>query len=96
MLSRELGTAMASFSRLVYDRNRLPMRVREIARVVIAHDNDCAVCLDIGQECRLTLPSRSAPDARLLGSGENNVGKQQILGSGPDIDRRGEAPDLIP
>lgn len=37
---------MAAFSNAVYTRNRLPMRVREIARVVIAHDNECAVCVN--------------------------------------------------
>jgi AhpD family alkylhydroperoxidase len=45
-VSPELGTAMAGFSRAVYDRNRLPMRVREIARIVIAHDNECVVCIN--------------------------------------------------
>ncbi len=45
-LSPELGTAMAAYSRAVYDRNRLPMRVREIARAVIANDNECVVCLN--------------------------------------------------
>jgi hypothetical protein len=30
-LSPELGKAMAAFSSAVYNRNRLPMRVREIA-----------------------------------------------------------------
>lgn len=44
--SPELGTAMAAFSQAVYNRNRLPMRVRELARVVIANDNECAVCLN--------------------------------------------------
>jgi len=45
--SPELGTAMAGFSNAGYsDRNRLPMRVREIARVVLAHDNECAVCIN--------------------------------------------------
>ena len=34
-LSPELGKAMAAFSGAVYNRNRLPMRVREIARIVI-------------------------------------------------------------
>lgn len=43
-LSPELGKAMAAFSGAVYNRNRLPMRVREIARIVIAHDNECVVC----------------------------------------------------
>jgi alkylhydroperoxidase family enzyme len=43
-LSPELGKAMAAFSSAVYNRNRLPMRVREIARIVIAYDNECVVC----------------------------------------------------
>lgn len=45
-LSPELGTAMAAYSKAVYDRNRLPMRVREIARTVIANANECVVCLN--------------------------------------------------
>ena len=43
-LSPELGKAMAAFSSAVYNRNRLPMRVREIARIVMAYDNECVVC----------------------------------------------------
>lgn len=45
-LSPDLGAAMAAFSGAVYQRNRLPMRVREIARMVIAHDNECVVCIN--------------------------------------------------
>lgn len=45
-MSPELGTAMAAFSRAVYDRGRLPMRVRELARAVIALDNGCEVCIN--------------------------------------------------
>ena len=45
--SPDLGTAMAGFSSAVYsDRNRLPMRVRELARIVMAHDNECTVCVN--------------------------------------------------
>ena len=44
--SPELGTAMAAFSQAVYQRGRLPMRVRELARIVIAHDNECEVCVN--------------------------------------------------
>ncbi len=45
--SPELGTAMARFSTAVYSsKNRLPMRVREIARAVMAHDNGCVVCVN--------------------------------------------------
>ena len=44
--SPEIGTAMAGFTHAVYNSNRLPMRVREIARAVIAHDNECTVCIN--------------------------------------------------
>lgn len=44
--SPEIGAALAGFTHAVYDRNRLPMRVRELARIVIAHDNECAVCVN--------------------------------------------------
>ena len=45
--SPDLGTAMAGFSSAVYsDRNRLPMRVRELARIVMAYDNECTVCVN--------------------------------------------------
>jgi alkylhydroperoxidase family enzyme len=43
-VSPELGRAIGNFSDAVYHRNRLPLRVREIARMVIALDNECAVC----------------------------------------------------
>jgi len=43
-LSPGIAPALAEFSRAVYDRNRLPMRVREIARIVMAYDNECVVC----------------------------------------------------
>ena len=42
--SPELGTAMAQFSQAVYTKGRLPLRVREAARIVIAHANECVVC----------------------------------------------------
>ena len=42
--SPELGAAMANFSQAVYTKSRLPMRVREAARIVIAHANECVVC----------------------------------------------------
>lgn len=45
-LSPGIAPALAAFSQAVYNRNRLPMRVREIARVVIAEDNECVVCLN--------------------------------------------------
>lgn len=44
--SPDIGTAMAAYSQAVYNKNRLPMRVRELARVVIAHDNECEVCVN--------------------------------------------------
>lgn len=42
--SPELGGAMANFSHAVYTANRLPLRTREIARAVIAANNECTVC----------------------------------------------------
>ncbi|HEX9174814.1 MAG TPA: carboxymuconolactone decarboxylase family protein [Mycobacterium sp.] len=42
--SPELGGALANFSDAVYHCSRLPLRVREIARMAIALDNECAVC----------------------------------------------------
>ena len=42
--SPDLGTAMAKFSQAVYTKGRLPLRVREAARIVIAHANECVVC----------------------------------------------------
>lgn len=42
--SPDIGTAMAGFTHAVYTKNRLPMRVRELARMVIALDNECVVC----------------------------------------------------
>jgi AhpD family alkylhydroperoxidase len=44
--SPELGGAIAGFSDAVYNRSRLPMRTRELARMVIAHGNECAVCVN--------------------------------------------------
>ena len=43
-LSPGIAPALAGFSQAVYNHNRLPMRVREIARNVIAYDNECVVC----------------------------------------------------
>jgi len=45
-LSPRIGAAMAQFSAAVYNLNRLPVRVREIARIVMAHDNECVVCIN--------------------------------------------------
>ncbi|OBB15154.1 carboxymuconolactone decarboxylase [Mycobacteriaceae bacterium 1482268.1] len=42
--SPDIGAGMLKFSRAVYTKNRLPMRVRELARMVIALDNECVVC----------------------------------------------------
>jgi AhpD family alkylhydroperoxidase len=44
--SPELGGAMANFSHAVYTKGRLPMRVRELARIVIAQSNECVVCIN--------------------------------------------------
>jgi AhpD family alkylhydroperoxidase len=48
--SPEIGGAMGGFSHAVYNKNRLPMRVRELARMVIAQDNECAVCVNTRDE----------------------------------------------
>ena len=42
--SPDIGRAMAGFANAVYTKNRLPMRVRELARMVIALNNECVVC----------------------------------------------------
>lgn len=42
--SPDIGAGMLKFNRAVYTKNRLPMRVRELARMVIALDNECVVC----------------------------------------------------
>ena len=42
--SPEIGTAMANYTNAVYTKGRLPLRVRELARMVIALDNECVVC----------------------------------------------------
>jgi AhpD family alkylhydroperoxidase len=42
--SPELGAALANFSHAVYTKGRLPLRVRELARIVIADANECVVC----------------------------------------------------
>ncbi|MBU9765227.1 carboxymuconolactone decarboxylase family protein [Mycobacterium sp. TNTM28] len=42
--SPDIGTAMANFTHAVYTKGRLPLRVRELARMVIALDNECVVC----------------------------------------------------
>ncbi len=44
MTSPDIGVAMAKFSNAVYTKNRLPLRVRELARMVIALDNECVIC----------------------------------------------------
>ena len=42
--SPDIGTGMVGFVNAVYHKNRLPLRVRELARMVIALDNECMVC----------------------------------------------------
>ena len=42
--SPDIGVGMVGFTSAVYNKNRLPMRVRELARMVIALDNECVVC----------------------------------------------------
>ncbi|MCG5433234.1 carboxymuconolactone decarboxylase family protein [Mycobacterium sp. MYCO198283] len=42
--SPHLGMAIGGFSAAVYEKNRLPKRTRELARMVIALDNECVVC----------------------------------------------------
>src|SRR5271156_5183791 len=42
--SPQIGGALANFSDAVYNRSRLPLRVREIARMNIAVANECIVC----------------------------------------------------
>jgi AhpD family alkylhydroperoxidase len=44
MKSPDIGAGMLKFNRAVYNKNRLPMRVRELARMVVALDNECVVC----------------------------------------------------
>jgi AhpD family alkylhydroperoxidase len=44
--SPDLGGAIGAFANAVYNHNRLPMRTRELARTVIAHDNECEVCVN--------------------------------------------------
>jgi AhpD family alkylhydroperoxidase len=44
--SPDLGAALANFSHAVYTKGRLPLRVRELARTVIAHANGCVVCIN--------------------------------------------------
>ena len=44
--SPELGSAIGAFANAVYSKNRLPMRTRELARTVIAHENECEVCVN--------------------------------------------------
>ena len=42
--SPDIGIPMAGFTDAVYHKNRLPMRTRELARMVLALDNECVVC----------------------------------------------------
>ena len=43
-LSERIGGALGAYADAVYRHGRLQPRVREIARMVIAHDNECEVC----------------------------------------------------
>ena len=42
--SPDLGTAMAKFTNAVYTKGRLPLRMREGARIMLAYANECVVC----------------------------------------------------
>lgn len=42
--SPDIGAALAGYTRAVYTKGRLPLRVRELARAVIAIDNECVTC----------------------------------------------------
>ncbi|BBZ28680.1 carboxymuconolactone decarboxylase [Mycolicibacterium madagascariense] len=42
--SPDIGVPIANFANAVYTKNRLPLRTRELARMVIALDNECIVC----------------------------------------------------
>jgi alkylhydroperoxidase family enzyme len=44
MKSPDIGAAVSGYMNAVYHKSRLPMRVREVARMVIALDNECVVC----------------------------------------------------
>ena len=44
--SPDLAAGIGGFSTAVYNSGRLPMRTRELARMVIAFDNECAVCVN--------------------------------------------------
>ncbi|MCV7384736.1 carboxymuconolactone decarboxylase family protein [Mycolicibacter longobardus] len=44
--SPELAAGIGGFSAAVYGRGRLPMRTRELARMVIAFDNECTACVN--------------------------------------------------
>ena len=49
-VSPQLGMALGNFSDAVYNRGRLPLRVREIARMAIALENECTVCRNTRDE----------------------------------------------
>lgn len=48
--SPDIGAALGAFSQAVYTKNRLPLRTRELARAVIAHRNECVVCVNTRDE----------------------------------------------
>src|SRR3954465_11167413 len=41
--SPDIGMGMVGFTNAVYKKNPMPLRVRELARMVIALDNECVV-----------------------------------------------------
>lgn len=43
-LQPELAGGLGAFSQAVYSQSKLPMRIREVARMRIALDNECEVC----------------------------------------------------
>src|SRR5437868_5579402 len=43
-LQPDLATGLGAFSTAVYGKSKLPMRIREVARMRIALDNECEVC----------------------------------------------------
>lgn len=43
-LQPELGGALGAFSVAVYGQSKLPVRIREVARMRLALDNECEVC----------------------------------------------------
>jgi alkylhydroperoxidase family enzyme len=70
-LSPTMGAAAGDFSASVYNDTKLPTRLREVARMVIADVNRCPVCLDtrtvsdplgLTEDEYVALASGSVPD----------------------------------